>query len=464
MKPKIKSVNYHLWEPCNMRCQFCFASFQDVKKMILPKGHLPKEKAFKIIESIAGFGFEKITFVGGEPTLCPWLSELISLAKTKGLTTMIVTNGTNLTDEFLEKNKKNLDWITISIDSISDETNIKSGRAFLGKNPISKDGYKELFDRIKKYNFRIKINTVVHKMNYEENLVEIIKYAMPERWKIFQVLPVKEQNDEHIKKLEITHEMFDSFVSRHKKNLKQVNIISENNNEMSGSYAMIDPAGRFFDNVNGKHKYSSPILEIGIENAIEQIEINHEKFINRGGDYNWRSEIPARITISGNVGSGKTTIGKLLAKKMNYKFESIGDLTREVAAREGLTIVEFQKICDSQPHINLELDKEFSTKFNKEIKFVLDYRMGFKFVENSYNIFLSIHEKLARERLKSANRFGETHVHIETRNRLFKSQFQKLYNLDYTNPSNYDLYIDVDNESSPEEIVDLILKNLNYEN
>lgn len=27
----IPSVNYHIWEPCNMRCRFCFATFQDVK-------------------------------------------------------------------------------------------------------------------------------------------------------------------------------------------------------------------------------------------------------------------------------------------------------------------------------------------------------------------------------------------------------------------------------------------------
>ena len=78
---KIPSVNYHLWEPCNMRCKFCFATFQDVKQSILPKGHLPKEDALQLIKLFADFGFEKITFVGGEPTLCPWLPELIAYAK-----------------------------------------------------------------------------------------------------------------------------------------------------------------------------------------------------------------------------------------------------------------------------------------------------------------------------------------------------------------------------------------------
>lgn len=89
----IPSVNFHLWKPCNMRCKFCFASFADVKSTILPKGHLEKEDAIILVKKIAKYGFKKITFAGGEPTLCPWLSDLIKIAKNEGLTTMIVTNG-----------------------------------------------------------------------------------------------------------------------------------------------------------------------------------------------------------------------------------------------------------------------------------------------------------------------------------------------------------------------------------
>ncbi|WP_282071372.1 hypothetical protein [Polaribacter atrinae] len=45
------------------------------------------------MRKIAAAGFEKITFAGGEPMLCPWLPKLIKTAKELGLTTMIVTNG-----------------------------------------------------------------------------------------------------------------------------------------------------------------------------------------------------------------------------------------------------------------------------------------------------------------------------------------------------------------------------------
>ena len=65
-----------------MDCEFCFATFQDVKReMKLPKGHLPKEYCLLVVDQIAEVGFEKINFVGGEPTLCPWLPDLIVRAK-----------------------------------------------------------------------------------------------------------------------------------------------------------------------------------------------------------------------------------------------------------------------------------------------------------------------------------------------------------------------------------------------
>ena len=73
----IPSVNYHLWKPCNMKCGFCFATFEDMPGGFLPKGHLGRVDSMAVIEALAQAGFRKINFAGGEPTLCPWLIDLI---------------------------------------------------------------------------------------------------------------------------------------------------------------------------------------------------------------------------------------------------------------------------------------------------------------------------------------------------------------------------------------------------
>lgn len=287
LKDFIPAVNFHLWEPCNMRCKFCFATFQDVKQSILPKGHLPREKATQVVQQLADFGFQKITFAGGEPTLCPWLLELISCAKEAGMTTMIVTNGSKLNDEFLREYRGILDWIAISIDSLFSETNLITGRAISGNRPLQMDYYKTLVDRVKRFDYGLKINTVVNRHNFKENMTDFIRYAEPNRWKLLQVLPILGQNDHKIVDFKISDAEFQKFVDNHRHLQDVTRVVPETNAQITGSYAMVDPAGRFFDNTKGTHNYSNPILEVGVLNAIQDVNYDLSKFLSRGGQYDW---------------------------------------------------------------------------------------------------------------------------------------------------------------------------------
>jgi radical S-adenosyl methionine domain-containing protein 2 len=460
----IPSVNYHLWEPCNMRCKFCFATFQDVKQTILPKGHLPKEQAIEVVLQLAEIGFEKITFAGGEPTLCPWLAELITAAKEAGMTTMIVTNGSKLTDAFLEANKQTLDWIAISIDSLNTDTNISTGRAIAGNTPLTRDYYFALVDRIKQYGYGLKINTVVSSKNYTERMDEFIRYAQPKRWKLLQVLPIAGQNDLYIDNFKISDEQFKLFLDNHD-DLKDItNIVPEFNSQMKGAYAMVDPAGRFYDNTMGRHNYSRPILEIGSRLAIQQVNYDFSKFVSRGGIYNWqikKNVSDKNITISGEVASGKSTVGKALAAKLGYSFMSIGQKIRAVAVENGMDIVEFQKHCSENPQLDIDIDARFSEDCNKIKQVVLDYRLGFKFIQESFHVFLKIKKETAKSRLQSAGRYDETVETLEERNELFRKQFQTCYGIDYCDERHYDLVVNVEEFSSADDIANFIITQFN---
>lgn len=458
----IPAVNFHLWEPCNMRCKFCFATFQDVKQSILPKGHLPKEQAIEVVQQLANIGFKKITFAGGEPTLCPWLPDLIAAAKEAGLTTMIVSNGSRINDAFLEENKNTLDWIAISIDSLNPETNIEMGRALIGINPLTLEYYTSLINKIKKYGYGLKINSVISSKNWHEDMTAFIRFAKPKRWKVLQVLPISGQNDKQIDDFIVTNKQFQRFLDNHKKLKEVTTIISETNNQIKGSYAMVDPAGRFFDNATGKHNYSRPILEVGAESAFQEVNCDYTKFVQRGGDYDWTKPkiVPKRITLSGEVASGKSTIGKLLAEKLNYPFVSIGNRTRGFAEENGLSIIEFQRKCLLNPEIDKHIDKQFSEECNVIENLVIDYRLGYKFITQGFHIYLKISKEAAIQRLCKAGRKNETHHTLMERNEVFKNQFKIAYDTDYTDEANYKLVIDVDATLTPEAIVEIILNKL----
>jgi len=230
-----------------------------------------------IIQQLAEAGFIKINFVGGEPTLCPYLGDLIMQSKKFDLITSIVSNGTGITQQFIQKYGKNIDWIGLSLDSGRESIQKALGR---GNGNYVKNTIKKC-KLVRKNRIKFKINSVITRLNYNENMSDVIIRVRPDRWKVFQVLEIKGQNSSSIKDLLITEEQFEQFIERH----ENLNLIVEKNDAMIESYIMIDPMGRFFQNTGNIYHFSRPILDVGISNALNDIKYNHAKFIERGGIY-----------------------------------------------------------------------------------------------------------------------------------------------------------------------------------
>lgn len=284
---QVPSVNYHLWKPCNMKCGFCFATFQDIHSRILPKGHLGREDCLSVVASLAQAGFQKINFAGGEPTLCPWLPDLIRRAKGLGLTTSVVTNGSRITAEWLKSVNGSLDWVALSIDSVNPSTLSRTGRA-TRSGPMSEHDYLRVIGILKQHPVRTKINTVVTRINLQENLADFIVRARPGRWKLLQVLPVRGQNDLTVDEHVVSAAEFDDYVRSNRwVEAYGITVVPENNDLRTGSYVMVDPAGRFFDNVAGAHSYSRSIIKGGVKEALRDVSVDPEKFLSRNGIYNW---------------------------------------------------------------------------------------------------------------------------------------------------------------------------------
>ena len=267
-----------------MRCGFCFATFLDLP--LQGASYLPQCDSTRLITLIAEAGVRKINFAGGEPTLCPWLPELICHAKSLGLTTSMVTNGSKITEAWLDDLAGCLDILAVSIDSVDTERQRKIGRLVNGKPPMTEADYLSIGASTKARDIRLKVNTVVNRHNVDEDFRHFVRAMKPERWKIFQALPVDGQNDRNFDEFAIAPDEFDLYVNRNRSVERDgIRVVPENNEAMTGSYLMMDPLGRFFDNTKGEHTYSSPILEVGVETALTEIKVYPERFVERGGFY-----------------------------------------------------------------------------------------------------------------------------------------------------------------------------------
>lgn len=283
----IEALNYHVWQPCNMKCGYCFAEFAGTVAKLRQDKELLKQRALKVVQAAADAGVKKITFVGGEPTLCPWLAELLELSRRLGLVTMLVTNGSRIDAPWLEKHAGLLDWVAVSVDSLDKNTNSAIGR-FVGRSLIPDDlYYRQLFARLSVSGIRIKINTVVSAFNWQENFSEFLAEVQPERWKVLQALHIRGENDNAFPHSSTSPEQFETFVQRHREVALGLTLAAEDNESMIGSYLMVDPLGRFFTNIGNVHKYSRPIWQCGWDAARNEIEVSRKKFLARGGLYNW---------------------------------------------------------------------------------------------------------------------------------------------------------------------------------
>lgn len=280
MQDKIKSVNYHYTRECNFNCGFCFHTQKTNFK-------LPIEKAIEGLRILKDYGVKKVNFAGGEPFIYPnYLGELIKKCKEdlKIEKISIITNGSLVKKNFFEKYGKYIDVFGVSCDLFNKETNIKIGRGRRG------DNVKKLFEirnLCKEYNIKFKLNTVVCNLNKDENMVENIKKLNPDRWKCFQVLMVRGENEDatklrDVRKFQITEEEFNNFVERH----KEIEcLIPESNSTMKSSYLILDEEMRFLDKGDGEEFCSDSILDVGVEKALEKIKYDEEEFKKRKGDY-----------------------------------------------------------------------------------------------------------------------------------------------------------------------------------
>lgn len=177
------------------------------------------------------------------------------------------------------------------------------------------------------------------------------------------------------------------------------------------------------------------------------------------------------VTITGMLGSGKSTIAKMLAKELNLTHYSMGDLRGQTALEQGVTVQEFNLQSEDDPTSDNQID-EYQKKLGETSdNFIIDSRLAWHFIPHSFKLFLDVDADEAAQRIflssKKGERKDEPHYHsakevkkaVKERLDSDQKRFQTFYDLNFLDQSHYDLVIDTTSKT-PREIVDLITKAL----
>lgn len=172
------------------------------------------------------------------------------------------------------------------------------------------------------------------------------------------------------------------------------------------------------------------------------------------------------ITISGDAGSGKSTVAGIVARKLKFRHYSVGDFMRQIARKRKLTLLQVGRLAERDRSIDEELDDMQAGLGKTENNFVLDSRLGWHFIPKSFKVFLKVEIKEAARRIFNDSKrksveenstIAATAENIRKRKASELERYKKYYKLNPYEEKNYNLIIDT-TKASPEGIAERIVK------
>lgn len=172
------------------------------------------------------------------------------------------------------------------------------------------------------------------------------------------------------------------------------------------------------------------------------------------------------ITITGMLGSGKSTVCRILRDTYGFEIFSTGAIQREVAREKGVTTLELNEMMKIDHTLDDVID-ETTTRISRERrddKLIFDSRMAWHFATDTFKIFLTIDPMVAAVRVMADPRAEEPYASVEEardmlikRSRVERARFRELYGVDYYDKNNFNLVVDTSNRT-PAEVVSIIME------
>lgn len=173
------------------------------------------------------------------------------------------------------------------------------------------------------------------------------------------------------------------------------------------------------------------------------------------------------IAMSGDIGSGKSSVAAALKEMTAFDVISTGKIQRAIAERRGVTTLELNKISQTDRSIDDEIDSYVVEIGKTGDSLIIDSRLAWHFIPTAYKVFLSVDSNIGAERVFNASRSDENNPSLEAtlennlnRQAFEDSRFFELYSVNFRNHENYDLVIDT-SHAAPEMVARNILDGFN---
>lgn len=174
-----------------------------------------------------------------------------------------------------------------------------------------------------------------------------------------------------------------------------------------------------------------------------------------------------KITITGDLGSGKSAVSSILCDLTGFQYVSTGRIQRQLAMEMGIDTLEMNRRADTDPSIDQKIDGIFVDLGKDAGSYVVDSRMAWFFLPDSLKVYLQADIHVAVDRILSdPGRNSEQYRDreeairkITARKQSENERFLAKYGADCSNLNNFDLVVDT-TRRTPGEVAALIIKAL----
>jgi len=163
------------------------------------------------------------------------------------------------------------------------------------------------------------------------------------------------------------------------------------------------------------------------------------------------------VTISGEIGAGKSTVARRLAQALGLRYLSAGEIFREEAKRRGLSLAELGRLAEQDQTIDRALDK-MQVEAARSGDALIDSRLSGWLIDGDLRVWLRapLLMRAARVAARDGTSPEEALRELQAREECERRRYRDTYQLDLADLSRYHVIMDTGTWSA-QEIVDALL-------
>jgi CMP/dCMP kinase len=164
------------------------------------------------------------------------------------------------------------------------------------------------------------------------------------------------------------------------------------------------------------------------------------------------------VTVSGEIGAGKSTVARSLARALHLRHLSAGEVFRQEAQRRGVSLAALGRLAEQDPSIDKALD-DMQVRAAQGGDILVESRLSGWLIDGDLRIWLKapLPVRAARVASRDSASYNQALGDIQEREECERRRYRAIYGVDLGDLARYHVVLDTSIWTA-DDIVDVLLR------